>query len=390
MTNDLTQTTGIAIALFVIALVTTPHAQAAALEDETEIEQAKNLKAIRTQIKNVKTDIKGAKDKAEKLQDELRDNEIATGKTLAKIKETKQAIADKQTQLKQLKTTKRKHQGNLQLEKQKIIEQIRAAYKTGRNDYLKLLLNQDDPSLVGRALAYYDYHNKARAKRIEQVKLTLHNIINIQTTIETETAELQTLKAKHETTLATFKQYRQDRNDIIAHLEQYIAKQGSELNTLQKDERQLALLFKGFGQAQTPASANKTLSFDTLQGRLNWPIKGKLLKRFGSNKKGHNLKWQGVLIDAAMGDQVNVISDGKVIFADWFRNLGLLIIIDHGDGYMSLYGHNQTLLKNTGDWVLAGETIANVGDSGGQSEVALYFEIRKNTQPLDPVAWCQG
>ena len=129
--------------------------------------------------------------------------------------------------------------------------------------------------------------------------------------------------------------------------------------------------------------------FNSLKGRLTWPVRGKLLKRYGAKKKGGDLKWQGVLIDAEAGTNVVSISTGKIVFADWFRNLGLLIIIDHGDGFMSLYGHNQNLLKNTGDWVLAGETIATVGDSGGQRDTALYFEIRKGAEPLNPSLWCK-
>ena len=129
--------------------------------------------------------------------------------------------------------------------------------------------------------------------------------------------------------------------------------------------------------------------FGSLKGQLKWPVAGRLLERFGSQKKGGNLKWQGVLIDAESGTRVNAVGAGKVVFADWFRNLGLLIIIDHGDGYMSLYGHNQNLLKNTGDWVMPGETIATVGDSGGQTDTALYFEIRQGAEPLNPSLWCK-
>ena len=122
---------------------------------------------------------------------------------------------------------------------------------------------------------------------------------------------------------------------------------------------------------------------------MPWPIEGEILHHFGTTKKNNGLKWDGVLIKANQGSDVKAISNGKVVYSDWFRNLGLLVILEHGDGYMSLYGHNEALLKNQGDWVLTGETIATVGDSGGQIQPGLYFEIRKKGIPVNPVKWCR-
>ena len=128
--------------------------------------------------------------------------------------------------------------------------------------------------------------------------------------------------------------------------------------------------------------------FNQLRGKLNWPVKGDLKNRFGSLRKGGKLRWQGVRIAADSGNDVEAVSPGRVIFADWFRNMGLLIIIDHGNGFMSLYGHNERLLKKAGDWVSAREVIAKVGDTGGQQEPNLYFEIRRGGNPVNPALWC--
>ncbi len=353
--------------------------------------QASELESIRTRIKDVETRIKSAQNETDKLQKELRDNEVTTAKTLTRLHDIESSIAQKNAELEELRFEQAEHDAALNKEKEKLTRQIRAAYQIGRNDYIKLILNQEDPALVGRALAYYDYHNRARSERIKQVKQTLIDLEQVQTSIKNETTQLESLKTEHEAKLSDFYQYRATRRDISTRLKKYIAEQGVELQTLQENERELGVLFQDLKEekAVTIEMYEDMPPFNTLKGKLNWPVKGKLVKRYGASKKGANLKWQGVLIDAETGTRVNAISTGKIVFADWFRNLGLLIIIDHGDGFMSLYGHNQNLLKNTGDWVLAGEQIATVGDSGGQSDTALYFEIRKGAEPLNPSHWCK-
>lgn len=353
--------------------------------------QASELESIRTRIKDVETRIKSAQNETDKLQKELRDNEVTTAKTLTRLHDIESSIAQKNAELEELRFEQAEHDAALNKEKEKLTRQIRAAYQIGRNDYIKLILNQENPALVGRALAYYDYHNRARSERIKQVKQTLIDLEQVQTSIKNETTQLESLKTEHEAKLSDFYQYRATRRDISTRLKKYIAEQGVELQTLHENERELGVLFQDLKEekAVTIEMYEDMPPFNTLKGKLNWPVKGKLVKRYGASKKGANLKWQGVLIDAETGTRVNAISTGKIVFADWFRNLGLLIIIDHGDGFMSLYGHNQNLLKNTGDWVLAGEQIATVGDSGGQNDTALYFEIRKGAEPLNPSHWCK-
>ncbi|MCG8379417.1 MAG: peptidoglycan DD-metalloendopeptidase family protein [Proteobacteria bacterium] len=357
----------------------------------TLADKASELESLRIRIKDVETKIRGAQDEAERLRKELRENEITTAETLTRLHDIELAISEKNAELKELSFEQLEYEKDMELEKEKLIHQIRSAYQIGRNDYIKLILNQQDPVLMGRALAYYDYHNRARTERIDNVKQTLANLSEIQSSIQSETLKLETLKSEHENKLTDFHQYRASRYDIITRLQNYIAEQDVELQTLQENERELGKLFQGLKQEETVTIEmfEDMPPFNTLKGRLDWPVNGKLLKRFGNSKKGGNLKWQGVLIDAETGTDVKAIGTGKVVFADWFRNLGLLIIIDHGDEYMSLYGHNQNLLKNTGDWVLAGEKIATVGDSGGQQDTALYFEIRKGAEPLNPTLWCR-
>ena len=160
---------------------------------------------------------------------------------------------------------------------------------------------------------------------------------------------------------------------------------------LKRQEQEINRLFSRLIDNQQDITVFKNFTpFAKLKGKLNWPVHGDLLTQFGGNKPNTQLKWRGVVIDAAAGIQVHAISDGRVVFADWFRNLGLLIIIDHGDQYMSLYGYNQSLLKKTGDWVLPGEAIAFAGDSGGQLRSGVYFEIRHSGTPVNPKKWCRN
>jgi septal ring factor EnvC (AmiA/AmiB activator) len=326
------------------------------------------------------------------LQQELRANEISAADALTKLHDIERQIDKKGTHLQKLRDTKEHHQDNLARERDRLTHQIRTAYRIGRNDYLKLLLNQEDPALVGRVLAYYDYQNRARVDRINAVIQQLDALNQVEQTIKDEAEALQQLKYRQVGKLDEFKTFRRSRKEIIARLQHYIGQQGTQLTTLQENERDLENLLQQLRDEKvvTIEIFEDIPPFNSLKGKLEWPVPARITTRFGSRKKGGKLKWQGVRLNTDAGTDVHAVGTGKVVFADWFRNLGLLIILDHGDGFMSLYGHNQSLAKKTGDWVLPGEIISSVGDSGGQNQSGLYFEIRKDGTPLNPSQWCQN
>ena len=358
---------------------------------ETRDEESE-LESIRFQISNVQSNIKEAESESESLQQELKENEIAAAEALTKLNDIENQIIKKGTRLQKLEKTKVLHQGNLARERKYLAYQIRTAYKIGRNDYLKLLLNQEDPALVGRVLAYYDYQNRARVDRINTVTQQLDSLNQVEKTINNETEALRELKSRQVEKLDEFNAFRTSRKEITTRLQNYIEQQGTQLTLLQENKRELENLLQKLRDEKVDAIEiyEDIPPFNSLKGKLSWPTSGRIINRFGGTKKGGKLKWQGVILNADTGTEVHAVSLGKIVFADWFRNLGLLIILDHGDGFMSLYGHNQNLAKKTGDWVLAGETIASVGDSGGQSQSGLYFEIRKDGTPLNPSLWCQN
>ena len=272
-----------------------------------------------------------------------------------------------------------------------VASQVRAAYAMGRQEYLKILLNQENPATVGRVVTYYDYLNKARSERIDSLGKTIKQLEQVRNEVEAETRRLSELREKRRQEKLALEQSRQEREQVIAQLKHEINSQDKRLAGMLQDEQQLKALIRALADAleDIPAEPGNRKPFGTLKGKLKWPARGPVLISYGSPRKLGKLRWQGVMIGAREGQEVHAVAGGRVAFADWLRGYGLMIIIDHGDGYMSLYGQNQSLYKETGDWVEAGEAIASVGDSGGVDQVGLYFEIRKDGHPTDPVRWCR-
>ena len=355
-------------------------------ETPEEARAAAELKTLRGQIEATETRIETARDEADNLTRQLRDNETATAGTRARLAAIQQQIAAQQARLRGLQAEQDARGQALTRQKQALAAQLRAAHRNGRNHALRLILNQEDPARLGRALAYYAYLNQRRARKIEAVRLGLDALRQAQSAVRAETARLAALQVEQEQKLGELRAFRAGRADLIARLQDYMNAKGRELDRLRENERELQALLQELKAMAVPPGGPP---FDSLRGKLVWPARGRLLKQFGNPKKA-GLKWRGVLIGAEAGSRVNAVSGGRIVFADRFRNLGLLLIIDHGDGFLSLYGHNQDLLKTTGERVQTGEQIATVGDSGGQRDTALYFEIRKGKQPLNPAEWCGG
>ncbi|MFT5132022.1 MAG: septal ring factor EnvC (AmiA/AmiB activator) [Gammaproteobacteria bacterium] len=376
------------ICFLLIALII--NNQVIAIDINTEqIEKDHKLQNIRTQIKDVESSIETAKLNVDELFRQLQNNELSTTEAADKIHHFQQQINDKDNELVQLARNKTAQEALLVTLRQQLAQTIRAAYKTGRNNYVKLLLNQQAPDRVGRMLVYYEYDVQARSKRISDISIALAEISSLEQRMQTETRALRKLQSDHKSKLTEFQAYRVSRSAITNKLQDYIDAQGAQLQILQGNEQDLARLVNDLKQQDLAIQIFEEMPpFNSLQGKLDWPVKGKVASRYGSLRKGGKLKWQGVTIDADNGVEVKAISTGKVVFADWFRNMGLLMILDHGDGFMSLYGHNERLLKKSGDWVLAGDLIARVGDTGGQSKPGLYFEIRQSGNPINPNLWC--
>jgi murein hydrolase activator len=346
------------------------------------------LEAVRKRIDTLEREIEAARNESETLRKQLRSTDEEINAANRKLAELQSGLAEKSGHLQFLTTEQARQRTILQDATDALARQIRAAYINGRRDYIKLLLNQEDPNAIGRTLTYYDYYNRARTEQISKVSDQLEQLARLAQTIGREQAELQELQAIEQVRLSELEGLRAARRQIMAHLDDQIRSHGEELGNLREDQQRLEKLLDELRAAPTPPTAPLP-PFGDLRGKLDWPVAGRVLNRFGSSRRDGAMTWQGVRLEATEGDDVRAISAGQVIFADWFRNLGLLLIIDHGEGYMSLYGHNHDLLKTTGDWVEDGEIIAHAGNSGGQDRPAVYFEIRHQGKPVNPALWCR-
>ena len=379
---------------------------------------ASNLKKIQGEIRQLRSTLDSARDRQKVLRNKLSATEKDMGKTSRSLKQLQQQLQRHTQSLQQLRQRQQQHQALLSTHRNALTQQLRASYAMGRQrqqDFLKVVFSQQDPTLLERNLSYYGYFNRAHVTHISQITASLSQLEALEQTTQTQTQQLTQTQNETEHTQQQLEASRKKRSTILATLGSEIQGKEQHLQQLLEDERDLARLLKRLRDAQKrakptpPKSAKPTKpgqpapaeeprdlarpdtksAFGRLQGQLNWPTQGALVARYGTSRKLGTSKWQGVLIAAPEGAEVRAVSRGKVVFADWMRGFGLLMILDHGDGYMTLYGQNQAVNKSVGALVDTGDVIASVGDSGGQVNPGLYFEIRRDGVPVNPAAWCR-
>lgn len=268
---------------------------------------------------------------------------------------------------------------------------VRTAYVLGRADRLRLLLNQEDTTQASRILAYFAYLNREQLRRITAIQTRVERVGRLATDAERETERLLELARRQEQARQQLESARQERAEVLRRLEASIASRTEDLQTLERDAESLRRLVEHLKQrAQISAELDiRRDPFRARKGRLSWPLlEGHVVAEFGAPKPDSDLRWDGVLLAAREGEEVRAVHDGRVVHADWLRGFGLLLVIDHGEGYMSVYGHNEALLKELGEWVATGDVVALSGKSGGRDEPVLYFAIRHNGRPQDPASWC--
>ena len=272
-------------------------------------------------------------------------------------------------------------------EQDALAEQVRASYLAGHQEMLKLMLNQEDPARLGRMMVYYDYLNRARSERVNAVTSEIANLAGLASASERSARELADLEEAQTRELESLGRARDERRALIARIEQDIAEAGSEIQRLREEEERLTQLVAELEALLEGFPVDPDVRFGSIRGKLPWPVRGTLINDYGDDRGNGQLRWNGFVVAAPAGTPVRAVYHGRVAYADWLPGLGLLVIVDHGEGYMSLYGHNEAILKESGEWVTPGEVIAQVGDSGGQSRHALYFEIRRDGAPVDPRPW---
>lgn len=360
-------------------------------DDDSPAEVKQQLQALQGQIRDQRARLAEAQGEAGQLEAELARLETRIGVVAQRLRETAQHLNVEHARLEDLGQRKRQQLRELAHQRAALARQVRAGYVIGRQGKLKLLLNQQDPQAVGRILVYYNYINRLRGRRINEVKQSLGALRRLEYEIGAQTRQLRQVASQLRRQHTELARAREQRAQVLADLREEMETTGRSIDVLVKDGNELKRLLESIqtALADIPASVAAGAAFDTLKGKLPWPSPGPIEAQFGNLRtEGADMIWQGVVIGADMGAEVRAVAGGRVAFAEWMRGFGLLMIIDHGEGYMSLYGHNQSLYKSVGDWVEASELIARVGDSGGLTASGLYFEIRHEGEPLNPALWC--
>ncbi|MCR4510903.1 murein hydrolase activator EnvC [Pseudomonas sp. 32.2.56] len=408
-----------ALALIFLTLLLTP-----AIADEKSDAQ-KQLDAARADIAELKQLLEKLQQEKSGVQQALKKTESEMGQLEKQVKGLQQDLKKSEDEIQRLDGEKKKLEG-ARLEQQRLIGiQARAAYQSGRQEYVKLLLNQQNPEKFSRTLTYYDYLSEARMEQLATFNETLRQLANVEIDIANQQNQLLEQKSALDGRREQLATVRKERQLALAKLNKEFSARDQKLKVREQEQAKLARVLKTIeetlarqareaeaarqqallAEREQPRSGTNTNNsgplvsagasfggpFARARGQLPWPVNGRLVARYGTPRGGDaRTKWDGVLIGAAAGSQVHAVHGGRVVFADWLRGAGLLVILDHGNGYLSLYGHNQSLLKDAGDVVKAGEAIATVGTSGGQDTPALYFAIRQQGRPIDPAQWCRA
>lgn len=352
-------------------------------DDEPEAQ----VKALQQDIKQLKKWLQDARSEQSSVEKKLRKTEQNINKLNRKIDTNKKELQKEEKRLKDLHKEQLGLKDSQALQQHQLHQQIKTAYKMGQQPYLQVLFNQQRPDQVARALTYFDYVNRARSDKIQSYTQTLERLSHIETDLKESYQQTQTLQESLNQRRVKLTTAKDQRQQVLASLKHNINNKDNKLNRAIADRKRLQELLNQVDNIALLVPVDNTKPFKSLKGKLPWPTSGKRMNRFGTLTGNHQQRWKGWLIRANEGSSVQAIHHGRIVFSDWLRGFGLLTIVDHGNGYLSLYGRNQSLLRDTGEWVNAGDAIATVGNSGGFDQVRLYFEIRAKGKPQNPSRW---
>ena len=355
-----------------------------AADEEAELE------ALRGRMSDMRRALESDQGKRSAAETELRKVETEIGERNAALRRLRDQQSETARRIGELERERVAVEARIGVERDSLAAQVRAAYVTGRNERLKLLLNQQDPAHLGRMVVYYDYFNRMRRDTIASVSADLARLNAVAAEQETEAMRQRQLEQRLSQELDKLEQARARRAEVLAAVDASIRAKGDAIAEMETQAATLEKLVEELREVLRDFPVEADAPFADVKGQLAWPLRGRLLRDFGQPRAQGRLKWDGVLVGAAPGTQVKAVYHGRVAYADWLTGLGLLVILEHGDGYLTLYGHNESVFKSVGEWVAPGETIAEVGDSGGQAQPALYFEIRRGRQPQNPHRWFAG
>lgn len=409
------------LTVFLIGLILSSPITLAANKSEKPKEKLNN---IHERIESLTKELGKTKEAHADAADALKDSEKAISETNRKLFELKQAEKKHSESLQELQSQKSGIENTIEGQKNQLSKQIYQQYLHGQQNYLQVLLQQQDPSTISRQLQYFSYISRARQFLISDMQSNLGRVTKLNEETANSLKEVVTLKTKQDSERKNLESQKQAHSKVVEKLSSQISAQRHEIEKLKRDEKSLSQLVERLARspqpkAKKPTSPNQSVSrepsnkvetestpqrplatneslpsnafdgsnFESLRGKLNLPVKGEVTNKFGNSRQDTGLTWKGLFIKSNEGNEVKSVASGRVVFADWMRGFGNLIIVDHGGGYMSLYGNNQALLRKMGDTLKGGDTIASVGNSGGNDTAGLYYELRSRSKPFDPMSW---
>lgn len=372
----------------ILALLTAAALAGAARAGEG---QQARLEAIRGRIGAVQEQIEQDQHQRQDVSKKLAAVEREIAALGARLQALDQAIATRREALSQLQAEGQKMAGQLQGRLASLAQRMDAAYRLGRQGRLQLVLAQDDPTAIGRLLGYYEYYARAQSRAIAKLREDLAGLAVNRRAAAAERQRLDRKRGQRAATLAALRSSQKERHQTLATIDTRLRGEAEELADLQADEAELEALIETLRTrlADLPP-AGPTPAFAKLKGQLVPPVNGPAIARFGQAKAGGRLQWQGVWLEAAAGSPVAAAAAGRVVYVGWMHRYGLVVVLDHGGDYYTVYGHNQSIRVELGDWVGAGGIIASAGTTGGHRSSGVYFEIRHGRAPLDPSAWLRG
>ena len=354
-----------------------------------------DLQQLRSRLEALQKKLAGSEETRNEAADALRESEHAISEANRKLHDLGAQQRAVDTQLADLGQQTQRTSTDIAQRQAQLARLLYQQYVGIQPDAFKLLLSGENPNAVARELYYLSYLSRAHAEIIGDLRASLARLERLSQTTRQRSDELAAIRAEQRTQRAQLEAEQRKRKQVLLRVSQQVEKQRREISTLKRNEERLSRLVEQLGHLlesaplrneRLPDASTNGKPFAQLKGRLSLPVRGELRNRFGSPREG-SLSWKGLFIAAPSGQDVKAIAAGRVVFADWLRGFGNLLIIDHGGGYMSLYANNESLLKQVGDTVRGGESVAQVGDSGGNADSGLYFELRYRGKAFDPLDW---
>lgn len=347
----------------------------------------RQIEAVKSQIDSLNQSIRSDQNKKASEQKAIGEIDREIAKTSNEVRKLQSQIASSHEHLKTLEQRQTQINKDLASQRTSIAALVENSYRNGPQEPVKLVLNQQDPATLTRLMQYQRYSHDARQQKLDSFEQSLAELNQVKADAQQEMERLAELKRGVDRQQALLADKKKQRKQALASLDKKISTQGNQLKTLKANQANLEAVLKRIQEAMARVTTyDNPTPVVKQRGNMPWPVSGRILRGFGSPREG-DLRYAGVVLEASEGTPVRSVNNGRVVFSDWLRGYGMLTIVDHGNGFMSLYGNNQSLTRKPGETVAVGDVVAYSGNSG-QSIEGLYFEIRKGGQPVNPQEWC--